>query len=76
MTKLLEQALEAARSLSPDAQDNIARVVLRLAGADEEPPVTLAPDERSAIANSQEAAARGEFATEEQVRAVWQKHGL
>ena len=43
MTKLLEQALEAARSLSPDAQDDIARVVLRLAGTDEEPPVTLSP---------------------------------
>jgi hypothetical protein len=41
MTKLLEQALEAARSLSPDAQDDIARAVLRLAGTDEEPPVTL-----------------------------------
>jgi hypothetical protein len=76
MTKLLEQALEAARSLSPDAQDNIARVVLRLAGTDEELPVTLSPEERTAIAISQAAAARGEFATDEQVRALWGKHGL
>jgi hypothetical protein len=76
MTKLLEQALEAARNLSPDAQDDIARVVLRLAGTDEEPPVTLSPEERTAISTSQEAAARGEFATDEQVRAVWDKHGL
>ena len=76
MTKLLEQALEAARSLSPDAQDNIARVVLRLAGTDEEQPVTFPPEQRTAIATSQEAAARGEFATDEQVRAVWGKHGL
>jgi hypothetical protein len=45
VTKLLEQALEAARSVSPDAQDDIARVVLRLAGTDEEPPVTLSPEE-------------------------------
>jgi hypothetical protein len=50
MTKLLEQAVEAARSLSPDAQDNIARVVLRLARTVEEPLITLSPEERSAIA--------------------------
>jgi hypothetical protein len=28
MTKLLEQAVEAARSLTPELQDDIARVVL------------------------------------------------
>jgi hypothetical protein len=76
MTKLLEQALEAARTLPADAQDDIARVVLRLVGTDEEPPVALSADERKAVATSQEAAARGEFATDEQVRAVWAKHGL
>jgi hypothetical protein len=76
MTKLLEQALEAARNLPPDAQDDIARVVLRLTGTDEAPPVALSPEERAALAGSQAAAARGEFATDEQVRAVWGKHGL
>jgi hypothetical protein len=76
MTKLLEQAVEAARNLSPDAQDDIARVVLRLAGTDEEPPVALSTEERAAVAASHDAAARGEFATDEQVRAVWGKHGL
>jgi hypothetical protein len=34
------------------------------------------PEERVAIARSKSAAARGEFTTEEQVRAVWVKHGL
>jgi len=77
MTRLLDQALEAARNLSPAAQDDIARVVLRLVGTgDEEPPVPLSPDERAAIAASKSAAVRDEFATEEQVRAVWAKHGL
>jgi hypothetical protein len=75
MTKLLDQALEAARNLPADAQDDIARVVLRLAGADDEPPVPLTPEEQTAIAASK-AAARGEFATDEEVRAVWAKHGL
>ena len=76
MTKLLDQAVEAARSLPADAQDDIAHVVLRLAGADDEPPVPLTPEEQDAIAASKRAAARGEFATDEQVRAVWSKHGL
>jgi hypothetical protein len=75
MTKLLEQALEAVRVLPPDAQDGIARVVLRLAGH-EDAPAPLLPEERAASAKSKAAAARGEFATDEQVRAVWAKHGL
>jgi hypothetical protein len=50
MTKLLDQALEAARNLPEDAQDDIARVVLRLAGADDEPSVPLTPEEQTAIA--------------------------
>src|SRR5437660_811014 len=58
MTKLLDQAVEVARNLPSDAQDDIARVVLQLAGADDGPPVTLSDDERAAISVSKEAAAR------------------
>jgi hypothetical protein len=76
MTKLLDQAIEAARNLPPDEQDDIANVVLRLTGADGESPTPLTPEEHAAITASKAAAARGEFATDEQVRAVWAKHGL
>jgi hypothetical protein len=76
MTKLFDQAVEAARSLSAAAQDDIAHIVLRLAGADDEPPVPLTAEEQAALAASKAAAARGEFATDDQVRAVWAKHGL
>ena len=69
MTKLLDDALEAARNLPLDDQDSIARVVLRLTGMDDEPPVELSTDERAAIAASKAPAARGEFATDDQVRA-------
>ncbi|WOJ90088.1 hypothetical protein RZS28_01930 [Methylocapsa polymorpha] len=75
MTKLLEQAVEAARALPPELQDDIARLVLQLAG-EEEPPVILSAEERVALDLSKAAAARGEFATDEQVRAVWAKRGL
>jgi hypothetical protein len=76
MTDLLDKALEVARKLPSDAQDDIARVVLQLAGVDETASVTLSSDERAAIARSKDAAARGEFATDAQVRAAWAKHGL
>jgi hypothetical protein len=76
MTKLLDQALEVARGLPSDAQDEIARIVLQLAGSDEAAPLALSADERAAVAISKAAAGRGEFATDEQVRATWAKHGL
>jgi hypothetical protein len=76
MTKLLDQAIEVARQLSPDEQDDIARAIMRLAGADDASPVPLTPEEGSALAKSKAAAERGEFATDEEVHAVWAKHGL
>jgi predicted transcriptional regulator len=75
MTKLLEQAFERARALPSDQQDEMARVLLRLADAGQEP-VPLSPDEQQAIATSKAAASRGEFATDEEVRAVWTSYGL
>lgn len=76
MTKLFDQAIEAVRGLLPHTQDDIARVLLQLAGNDDAAPVALAAEERAAIAASKAAAGRGEFATDEQVRAAWAKHGL
>jgi hypothetical protein len=76
MTQLLDSAVEVARRLPASAQDDIARVVLRLTGADDTLVAALSPEERAAIAASKAAAARGKFATEEQIRAVWAKHGL
>ena len=76
MTKLLDQALDAVRVLPEPEQDEIARLILQLAGSDSGPPAPLSPEEREAIARSKAAAARGDYATEEDVRAVWAKHGL
>ncbi len=76
MTKRLDRAMEALKKLPEGAQDDIARVVLQLAGVDDEEPVSLSPDERAAIAKSRAAAVRGEFATDEQVAEVWRKYGL
>lgn len=76
MTKLLDEAVEAVRRLPSADQDDIARAIIQLAGSDLAVPVVLSPEERAAIARSRAAAERGEFATEEQVQAVWAKHGL
>ena len=77
MTELLDKAVAAVRNLPRDPQDDIARFVLQLTGGDDEAlPVTLTVEERAAVSGSKAAAARGEFATDEQVCAVWAKHGL
>lgn len=66
MTELLERAIEAAGNLPPDAQDEIARVMLQLTG-DDELVVPLTDDERAAVARSKAAADRGDFASDQEV---------
>ena len=75
MTELFDKAVLTARDLPPDMQDDIARMVLMLAGNDQ-PVVHLTPEEKTSFQDSLEQARKGEFATEEQVQAVWSKHGL
>jgi predicted transcriptional regulator len=76
MTKLLEEAFDAVRRLPPDDQDEIARAIFRFVEAYLAEPVPLSPEEREAIERSQAAAARGEFATDEEIQAIWAKYGL
>lgn len=72
MTELLEKAVAVARELPPRSQDKIARIILAASENDEEPYV-LTPEEEEAVAEGREAAARGEFATDEQMAALWTK---
>jgi predicted transcriptional regulator len=75
MTKLLEQAVETVRGLPPDVQDELARILLQLAGSDQ-PVIQLNDVDEASFGESLAQADRGEFATDEQVRAVWAKHNL
>jgi predicted transcriptional regulator len=75
MTKLLDQAIEAARVLPPEIQDALARMLLQFAGEDQ-PPLQLTAEEEASFEESLAQADRGEFATDEQMRAIWAKHGL
>jgi hypothetical protein len=74
MTKLLEQAVETVRGLSPEMQDELARILLQLVGEDQ-PVVQLTAEEEASFDESLAQADRGEFATDGQVRAIWAKHG-
>jgi hypothetical protein len=75
MTRLLEQAIETVATLPDDTQDELARILLQLAGV-EQPSHELTPEEEADIDASLAEAERGEFATDEEVRAMWAKHGL
>jgi hypothetical protein len=70
MTALLEQAFDAARRLSPDAQDEIARAVLHLARHETEPEI-IRPDDLAAVLEGLDQAKRCEFASDEEVEAAF-----
>lgn len=74
MTDLLERAVATARGLSPEMQDEIARLVLAYAG-EAQSVLKLTPEEEADLAESDAEEARGEFATEDQMRALWAKYG-
>jgi hypothetical protein len=75
MTRLLEQAAETVRVLPDEVQDELARILPQLAGV-EQPPYELTSEEEADLNASLAEAERGEFATVEEVRALWAKHGL
>ena len=75
MTKLLEQAVETVRSLPPEIQDELARMLLQLAG-EGLPLLQLSPEEEASLDESLAQADRGEFATDDQGRAIWAKRNL
>lgn len=62
-------------ALPDEMQDELARILLQLAGV-EQPSYELTPEEEADIDASLTEAERGEFATDEEVRAIWAKHGL
>jgi predicted transcriptional regulator len=71
----LNRAVETVRVLPDAMQDELARLLLQLAGVDQ-PVIRLTPEEDAALGESLAEAERGEFATDEEIRAIWEKHGL
>ena len=73
MTKLVEQAIAAISKLPPETQDDLARLMLALAG---DPPTPLTADESAAVAEAEAEIARGERVPSETVQAFWRAHGV
>jgi hypothetical protein len=74
MTSLLEQAVATVAALPDDVQDEVAYMLLNFAGI-KQPTYELTPEEHADLAEAEAEAARGEFATDEEVRAMWAKYG-
>jgi hypothetical protein len=75
MTALLERAIERMRALPPEAQDDFARILLRLAG-DSETVYNLTPEEDADLSEADTEIARGELAAGAEVEAVFSKYRM
>lgn len=73
MTRLLEEALEAVRKLSPDAQDAVAKVMMLAIAEDGEHPEDWPAEHAGAIREGLDQLDRGEFASDERVAAAWRR---
>jgi hypothetical protein len=76
MTKLFERAVETVRSLPPETQDALARIVLQLARENDLPPIRMSVEDETSFEESLAEAERGEFVSDETIQAFWAKHGL
>ena len=70
MTKLLDRAIELARTLPEDVQDEIARMMLA-AAQDEEPVLAFTPEEEASFEDSLALAERGEFVDRREIEAFF-----
>jgi hypothetical protein len=74
MTKLLEKGIKAIKSLPPERQDMVGVLLLDIAESDSREYV-LTPEQLADLEVSIAEADRGEFATDEEVAAMWKKFG-
>lgn len=75
MTKVLEDVIEKVRRLPEDRQAYVAEVLEQIVANDGD--LFVVPDEhRAAVLDGLEQAERGEFATDQEMAALWKKCGL
>lgn len=75
VTRLFEEAIATVARLPDSQQDVLARVLLQLAGV-EQPPVILTAEEHADLDEAEAEIERGELATADEVRAMWEKYDL
>jgi uncharacterized protein YpuA (DUF1002 family) len=75
MTKLLDEVVARVRTLPVDDQDDIAAFLAEvLHNRENVPPLT--DEQVEEVRRTQEAARRGEFATDEEMDELWRRFGL
>jgi len=74
MTKLLQKGIEAVRTLPDDRQDVAGEMLLWIAA--QEVTYALTPEQLEDVKLGLAEAERGEFASDEDVAAMWKKFGL
>jgi hypothetical protein len=72
MTKFLDEAVAAVRKLPSENQDEIARLMLRLAAGDGETE-TIEPAHLAAILEGLEQAGRGQLASDVEIEAAFRR---
>jgi hypothetical protein len=75
MTKMLDEAIKKVRQLPEADQDEAAEMLLSVASKKSEP-VQLDDETRAAIREGREQARRGEFVSDEDMAAFFQRHGV
>jgi predicted transcriptional regulator len=75
MTKMLEEAVAKVRELPEADQDEAAEMLLSVAAQKAEP-VALDEETRAAIREGREQARRGEFVSDEDIAALFKRHGV
>ncbi len=75
MTKLLDKAIATLQDLPERQQDEIARMLLSIAGQDTDH-LVLDDRELQSMSLSLAQATKGEFATDDALAAVWKRHAL
>lgn len=73
---LMDEAIRSLRQdVPPEQQDELAQLVMQLTGR-LRPTYVPGPEDSADLDESEAAAQRGEFAGDDEVRAIWSKHGL
>jgi predicted transcriptional regulator len=75
MTKVLEDAIEKVRKLPEDRQAYVAELLEQIASAGSGPFV-VPEDHRAAVLEGLREAEQGEYATDEEMTALWNSCGL
>jgi hypothetical protein len=75
MTKMLEEAIRKVRELPEADQDEAAEILMAMASKRGQP-IELDDETRAAIREGREQARRGEFVSDEDMAAFFDRHGV